>query len=545
MIRRAPDPARVQEEVVRAIGNFRGQFDSMRADYTAAKSGRNYKHPPRINKQGTGADYHIRNQADYFTLMELARNIANNDQVVSQGIRTLRRNIVQDGFRPKPNTGDKAADVELLERWNEWAGDERKCHHEREHDFHEMESMAVEAMIRDGDILASGLEDGTLQQYEGHRVRSPSKVIDKSRDVVLGVERMANGARGWFHVTRHEYDGVNVSRIQADDIQRISARMFDPLTNTDERICFQLYDPRRLSQTRGMTALAPILVTTAMHDDVQFAKLVQSQIVSYFAILHNRDPNYADVVPGSAGTSGTSGEPSACKGPDERQVTPTYYGAEYFAEPGEKLEAFSPDTPNPEFFNHSKMLLSFIAVTLDLPLILLLMDASETNFSGWRGAFEQAKIRFRDTQSSIIGRYHWPIYRWKATHFLRESRTLRAAFNRLGPAIFDHEWHPPRWPWIQPMEEVSATVLELHGNLCSPRRALLRQGLEWNVVIDETLEDRSYAIERANEYAAKINSRFPEAKCDWREVLAAQLPQGFQMSLGDRNNGQGQDASGK
>jgi hypothetical protein len=177
------------------------------------------------------------------------------------------------------------------------------------------------------------------------------------------------------------------------------------------------------------------------------------------------------------------------------------------------------------------MLLSFIGVNLDLPMILLMMDASQTNFSGWRGAFDQAKFRFRDFQKEISTRLHSQVYRWKCRQWIRQDPKLRSAFDILGPDIFSHEWHYPNWPFVSPMEDVTAAAYEVQTMQTSPRRASLRRGQEWADIAEETVADREMAITLAAESAKRINSRYPDAKVDWRELVNFELPQGYQMAL--------------
>ena len=56
------------------------------------------------------------------------------------------------------------------------------------------------------------------------------------------------------------------------------------------------------------------------------------------------------------------------------------------------------------------MLLGILAVNLDLPLCVFLLDASETNYSGFRGAIDQARQRWREIQSWMMGSFHGPVY---------------------------------------------------------------------------------------------------------------------------------------
>ena len=72
------------------------------------------------------------------------------------------------------------------------------------------------------------------------------------------------------------------------------------------------------------------------------------------------------------------------------------------------------------------MLLGILAVNLDLPLCVFLLDASETNYSGFRGAIDQARQRWREVQSWMMGLFHGPVYEWKVRQWaVTDSRSAR------------------------------------------------------------------------------------------------------------------------
>ena len=71
---------------------------------------------------------------------------------------------------------------------------------------------------------------------------------------------------------------------------------------------------------------------------------------------------------------------------------------ELFGFPGESLKGFSPNVPNPEFFQHAKLILTILASNLDLPEVRsdlerelgrLLLGCGDKE--GARGAWERAR----------------------------------------------------------------------------------------------------------------------------------------------------------
>jgi capsid protein len=221
----------------------------------------------------------------------------------------------------------------------------------------------------------------------------------------------------------------------------------------------------------------------------------------------------------------------------ERRVRNLAPGAEFTSRvPGETIKGFTPGIPSAEFFNHSRLLLTFIAVNLDLPLILLLMDASETNFSGWRGAMDQAKLKFRKFQTRFAEKYHCEVYRWKLRQFLREDTSLRTAYGRLGTAFFNCRWNLPQWPYIEPLKDASADLLIMRNGLSSPRRVLKGRNLEHEDIARETCEDNALVIQHAMDKALDLNAHpliadNPSERVSWREIARAPLADGFKLDL--------------
>lgn len=481
-------------------------FQELRADYRASKDTRFVSRLTGVDSMGSGADYHYRTETQWLHMLERARHYQRNDQVVGQGVRRVVANIVQDGFRLDINTGDPRLDVELKARWNEWAGDPDACHSEGEHDFAQLERLALSSTIVDGDVFFLPLKTGRLQCVEAHRCRTPKGT---TRNVVHGVlmDDAAKRLEYWF--TREDI-GLNQVLTKVNDVRRYPARDAD-----GNRQVFHLYAPDRFSQRRGVTAIAPVSDTVGMHDDVQFATLVKSQMASMIAILHERGPNWqpgGEQIKGDRYTETVGGYTKTMEGVSA--------GLEIFGDVDEKLSAFSPGIPSPEFFPHTMLLLTFIAINLDIPVHVLLLDPSKTNFSGWRGAIDQARLRFRQIQAWLIGKLHGPVYRWWLRRQIAQDPILQAMADQSGINIFAHRWNPPTFPYIEPLTDGQADDLQAVRCINSRRRIQASRGRDWEEVSAEIVADNALLIRRAIEEAEAIEADFPDCGVNWRELIA-------------------------
>ena len=367
--------------------------------------------------------------------------------------------------------------------------------------------MALRSTIVDGDVCFLLLESGSLEAVEAHRLRTPHAT---KRNVVHGVLLNEHRERLEFWFTRD-----NIPPHQ--QVQRVGDMRAYPTWIDGRRRVLQVYNPRRFSQTRGITHLAPIRITAGMHDDLQFANLVRAQVAACFAIFHERESDFSTTETPQRGEQ----ETETLSDGSTRTIEGIAPGMEIYGAPGDKLQGFAPNIPNPEFFPHAKLVLTFIAINLDLPVQVLLLDPSETNFSGWRGAMDQAKMGFRDIQRFMIDLFYRPVYQWKVQQWIEERGSkLKPFAKRKGINLLSHRWKPPSWPYIEPWKDTNADAVQEQRNLNSPRRIQAKCGRDWDEVCLEIVEDREKLIRIAIERAEAINGDFPQSQVDWRELAS-------------------------
>lgn len=485
-------------------------FQEIRGDYAAAKASRFRRTRTGVSPVGSGADYHYRSDGDFLRLLEYARDMARNDCIVGQMVDKAVNNIVgENGPVVDPLIEDEGLRGALYDRFSAWAADKGACDAQGEQTFVGLCEMVVRQTFVDGGVFVLPLEDGSLQVVEGHRCRTPDN--SKRKDTILGVTLDPVTRRRkiyWF--TREEVD-------PSQTVKTADLTSYPAYDAGGEPLVLHVYDPKRATQTRGVTFLAPVFDLTGMFEDLNFAKVVQAQVASCIAFIRERNPDWKP----NAGLAGVYGAQTAetLSGGAKRLVENIAPGMEVTGDPGETVKAFSPNVPNAEFFTHVQLLLTLIGNNLGVPLVMLTMDASQTNFSGWRGAIDQARQGFRRNRRWIRDRFLSEVYRWQVRRAIAEDKGLRAAAERLGPRIFDHRWNFARWPYIQPLQDAQANALILERRLTSPRRLHDELSQDYDEVMAETVADNGAAIEAAIERRNVILAKFPGERIDWRELL--------------------------
>jgi lambda family phage portal protein len=503
-------------------------FLDLKADYAAARASRFRRVRTGIPSLGAGSDYHYRNESDWLRVLEYARDMDRNDCIVGQTIDRAVLNTIQTGFDLEPQTGDPELDKDLWQRYCDWSCDPNQCDEAGELTVWQMDELALRHRFVDGDIFINPLDNRHLQLVEAHRARTPSNT---KKNVIHGVLLSPTRRRLEYWFTRDDIDPMqSVSRVS--DMKPYAAWTAD-----GEKAVLQIYDPKRVSQTRGLSALMPIFDVSGMFEDVQFAKLVQQVVVSSFAVFRELD---IKSQPGPAAARGSEFPETRSDG-TLRTVQGIGPGMQIQGRPGEKLTGFSPAVPNPEFFDHVKLILTMIGVNLGMPLVLVMLDSSETNFSGWRGAVDQARLGFRRNQHSMIVQAKRPVYRWWLKGEMASDAALRSAFDRLGITFFRHSWNAPRWPYIQPLQDAEADSLRLASRLTSPRRLHAERGQDYDDVLAECIGDNASAVRQAIAESQAVETD-TGVKVDWHEFLHLGGTKPLTGSI--RNDGQGDGAAG-
>ena len=521
------------------VATIAEQFGKMRADYDAAKQTRFKRRRNGMIAQGSAADYHYRTEQAYFGIIEQSRELFRNHCLIAQGIRRLVANILSGGFTLDIRTGDAGLNKELSARWYEWAEDPDQCDIQGEQTFSGLEKLTLQQVVVDGDLITLPTIDGELQQIEAHRLRNPARTV---RNVIHGVELdNRDPAEGGKPRRRMAYWIANEDVEAYYPVPKANEMTRYPARVDGRRQILHHYMPDRTSQTRGVTCLAPPMETSGMGDDLMFAQLVKAQMAAAATMIRELGEN-AQPINFAAGGQDTSTETRPTG--QTRQLGGWQPGMEIFGFPGERIRIESANVPNAEFFQHAMLILSIVAVNLDLPVQVLMLDATHTNFSGWRGSVDQARQRWQEIQRWLIGTFHTPVYLWKVRQWAVEDPVLRRTIEEQndrrrvgsdGIDAFGHVWHTAGWPYIEPTQDAAGDLIQTRNLLTSPRRAAARRGIDYEDLITECIEDRERLINSSQDAADRLNARNKDrggwVPVSWRDIAQPPMPEGIQISV--------------
>lgn len=486
------------------------------AEYRAAKATRFRRILKGVVSGGSSADWHYRNEADYFRMMEMARATDRDNRVVGQGVTRAVNLVFKSGLKFDANTGDPALDADIKARWKAWSENPSRCDARGRLAFDDMAKLVFRHIIVDGDHVVLPLRSGHLQCIEGHRLVTPKNVRNATRKqkVVHGVELGPLGRPLNYWITKENRDPFQVERVS--DVRKYAA--FDEQGNPQVFHCFK---PDRVSQSRGVTAFARMIEDAEGHDDLQFSTLIKAQVSACFTIF--REMSEPSAPPSSGAMNAGAQSTETLSDGSTRFMDHIAPGMDITGRPGEKLQGFSPNVPAPSFFEHAYMILTFVAVNLGIPLMVLLLDPRKTNFSGWRGAMDMAKVGFQDTRAWMGTQFHSPVYRWWLQNELARDAALAQRAEAPGVDVFGHQFKAPYDGYIEPLKDVQADRVLVESGLDSRRNVLARRGLDLEEVDAARITDQvTYAADWMGRCAAVADDLRVRLGLDvtWRDVNA-------------------------
>lgn len=475
----------------------------LKAEYSAALPSRFRR---TRNRLGGLADAHMLNGLQFWSIREYARDMDRNDALFGQLVDRAVDMRIGGGPTPRPQTGDKQLDARLFKKWKRWAGNPFACDRAKKRAFPELARAWERAKIVDGDVFPV-LDDntGTIQSIEGDHVDSPMRM---DGDVFHGVKIDDAGAP-------IEYQFVDQNSIHrfAHAIYYANAHTYvaRPAFDSDGNpVVLHVFDPARLTQTRGITAFHAVFDYLGMVEDVNFATLVKQQMASMIMGFLESD---WDAQLGSRTTESQSDGTL-------RVIQEMVPGAILKGPPGSKLTAFTPSIPGTDYHEHIKFLARVLGGALHLPLEIVLMDYSDGNFSSQRMAIDQARqaVIFGRQSSERLTYQH--IWNWKCRAWLAEE----GIDSREKPEALDHAWRWTGFPYHDKQADATADKIRV-DNLQITRRDLAQEnGQDWDEMLAESIADGGDMIARAIEKAEEVST--DEQPVTWQQILGLATPAG-------------------
>lgn len=421
------------------------------------------------------------------TLRARSRELIRNNPWARSGLGTLVANMIGTGITPSWSIPEDPELAKTIRRtWDRWCNESDAA---GQLDFYGMTSLAAREVVEAGEVLArfrprraSDRMATVPLQVQGLE----SDFLDELRDaarpgggyVQLGIEFNAFGRRTAYWLRRsHPGDFTPMSAAGGFDSVPVPA---------DEVLHIGI--PERFGQIRYLPWLSSLILRLYELDQMDDATLVRQKISSLIAGFMYDDGGGA--TPGIARGTNASGQEEISLEPGTMQRVP----------PGiNRIEWSEPPGPGTDFAPFVKYQLRAAAAGLMLTYEQLSGDYSDSNFSSHRTALVEFRRKVETIQWQIwVFQWCRPIVaRWMDHGVATGTLPIPAGDYAANRAKYtDIRWRPPRWPYLEPVKDVAARIMEMRAGL-KPRSVIIAEDGEDAVEFEDTMaEDNQRADDR-------------------------------------------------
>jgi lambda family phage portal protein len=381
---------------------------------------------------------------------------------------------------------DKAANdaVELhYKRWSKGAEITGKMN------LAHMYRVCLKAAARDGEALIRTVYDKSLpygmglQLLEADRIdETINRRLDNGNIVRMGVE-VDTRLRPLAYYVRVSHPGETFSQIGSPLIERVPASQIH-----------HIFLPERAEQVRGYTWFHAVLLRAARIHGYEEAALVAALVGASKMGVFVRDgdqsgPALANQL--ADAKDATTGVPQMNNEPGEM--------IDLTGLPGTHLETWNPDYPHQNFEPFLKQCMRGFGAGLDVATHNLSGDMTDVNYSSARIAELAERDMWTMLQEWFFTGFAEKIYKdWLASALIRGDITFEQSGGALPARLLGKFSDAARfqgrtWSWIDPLKEVGAKIEAINAKLTSRTRVIAEDGGEFEDVIDEVAQEKTYA----------------------------------------------------
>ncbi|WP_082675574.1 phage portal protein [Aureimonas ureilytica] len=444
--------------------------------FEAAGGGRRWGGTPHFGRTSTEV------AAATATVRSRARHAHANHPYIANGVAALVTGLVGAGITPTSQHADADKRARLATLFDALNVD---LDHDGRTDGYGLQAAAVQAMVVDGESFVLMRHDAddrlTLQVL-------PAELCDESLTrttaggyIVNGVEFDADGRRIAYWLLPHR---------PTDAFAGNAA----PALRVDAADVIHLFRPLAAGQVRGLSWLAPVLLTATEFDKLSDALVMNAQVQAMFVGL-------VTDVNGTAGGNLFDGDQTG-----NILETGLQPGTLQFLPSGYDVRWSTPQAAN-QAVETARLTLEAIAAGLGVPAHLLSGDLRQANYSSLRAALVSFRQRLEAVQfHTIIPQLCRPVWeRFVSTVVLLGDLELDDP--RDG---FPCEWLPPAQPWVDPLKDAEATREMMAAGLMSRRQAVAALGYSIERLDVEIAADRAREARLGLSFATPAKLDKPE-----------------------------------
>ena len=420
----------------------------------------------------TGANADLEIWRDLKLLRDRSRDLVRNNPYAAAAIRQIGANLVGKGINARAMHKSKRVQKLAQAKWDEWA----QGRVDGFNTFATVQLLAVRAVVEGGDSLILWKAGRHGPDEQAHVVEgdlldtTQTRLTANGGRIVNGVELDADGRRvAYWILHAHPGDilgGYGLTNDGAPVTVGIGSAFS---TRIDARDVDHVFLADRPGQTRGAPWFAPTIRKLRNIEQLEDSIQAKKRVEACLALI--RETPDAD----SSARSPLGVEETQSDGSKWERLYPGMIATTL---PGEKVSVVNPSsTGDGDAFHRAQMMA--VAAGIGVPYHLLTGDVSQANYSSLR-ADTVAFWAVLDTWLAhmVIPRICDPAF----------ARVMRRAALELGDARLlevTAKWTPPPRPWVDPLKDISAEVMEIRAGLKSYAEACSERGVNVNDQVSE------------------------------------------------------------
>ena len=398
------------------------------------------------------------------TLRDRARAMVRNTAHGHAIVDVMVRHVVGAGITPIWNTGSDRTDRQVGLLWEEWT---TRCDIEGELDFYAAQALWVRSMVESGESLMRFVDQGytadprtplRLQLLEGDH-------IDGSRDGMVERERCRLGIALGEWSQRQAY--WLFDQHPGEQVASWTAAGYTSRRVPRDQIV-HLYRPLRIGQLRGVTWLAPVLMSARDLAELMQNTLVKTGVEAAFAGF---------IIDQGGGPVNLGAASSASETDGEQEMMP---------EPGMLMRLrgqdikFAEPKTSTQFESISIATLQAMAAGTGHTYDQLTGDLRQANYSSLRAG----KIEHRRLVEQV--QWHDIIPRLDRIADRFVDRCILAGTLRPRADGYRRDWVPPANEPIDPLKDLEADIGAVRAGRMSPQEFITAWGRDWKKVLADT-----------------------------------------------------------
>lgn len=421
----------------------------------------------------------IHERLDRLKLQYQSREFVRDNGLYRGMLKRARAYIVGRGFKLQVRSKSPEWNRDVEARWNAWW--------KQPEITGQFSGRRLEAMVMD-ELLVCG-ETGVILTDD----RKAPRTGMPDRDNLQHVEAEQIMGRDW-----------TAQGIERDELRRplkYWVSPYEPQTGYVLREKAAAYtpdsflyiaSPERPSANRAVPPCEAAFPMLHRINDVCDSEAIAWQMQAKVALISNRESGL--LVPGTGTAVQRTGTSATTQGDiTQGWITELPTALIFHGKTGDKLSGMERTAPGGNFTETLTMFFRLLGLPLGLPLELILLDWTHSNYSQSRAVLEQAFTMFLDWQDLLVDLFHDRVFAWWLERSVARAE-IRGRSDQLA-----HDWIRPTFPWIDQLAEAEAQGEKVDRGFATHTAVLKSLNLDRDEHLDDLKLETIEAIEAAQE----------------------------------------------